>query len=295
VNATATTVDASPLGRWGHRLRLGVATLVVWFATDQLASPLVWGHPYEAPLTLAVGHPAAGSLIVLAGLLLAATLAASIVRGDACLTLVAVGAGVTLWSATGGTMDDWLIARHPAPAPPEAGLYRPLILEYVVLAVVAAVIMFVAAAIRTRRIDRSLLTMRTLDPYGELRGSGPRTLATVVVVAAVLVPILVGPRAGWTRHGQVYFALIAGFFVATLAGRHVGQARGLLWYAAAPLIVGLAGVFWAMARPSPGGAYADIDVIPANGLVRPLPVEMVFTSLAAIGWTLYSRRRREAP
>lgn len=287
-------MDGSPVGRWMHRLRLMIATLIVWFATAQLASPLVWGHPFEAPLTLVVGHPPAGAALVLAALLLAATLAASVLRGDACQTLVAVGAGVTLWAATGGTMDDWLISRHPTPGPPDAGLYRPLILEYFALAVLVAMIMLIAAAIRTRRLDLSLLRFETLDPHGELRTSGPMTLATVVVVAAVLVPILVGPRVGWTRHGQVYFALIAGFFIAALAGRRVGRARGLIWYAAAPFIVGLAGVVWAMARPSLGGTYAKLDVVPANGLVRPLPVEMVFTSLATIGWTLYSRRRREA-
>ena len=240
MSTTAATVPDSPLERWTHRARLLIATLIVWFVTAQLAGPLVWGHPHRAPLTLFVGHAFAGGAVVVTAVLVSAALAASVVRGEACLTLL-------------------------------------------------------AAAIRTRRLDRSLLSPAALDPHGELRTSGPMTLVTVVAVAAVVVPILTGPQIGWTRHGQVYFALVAGFFVATLAGRRIGRARGLVWYAAAPFVVGLIGVVWAMLRPSPGGAYARLDVVPAHGLVRPLPVEMIGTSLATIGWTLYSRRRRESP
>lgn len=283
----------STAGRWMQRGRLLFAMLLVWFATHQLAAPLVWGHPIEAPLTLFVGHPLLPQLVVLAAFLVASLLAASVLAGDACRTFVAVGAGVALWAWSGGTMDDWLVLRHPVPGPPTAAMYRPLIGEYAGLAVVAVVLALLAAAIRTRRLDASLLKPATIGPRDEWKTTGPRTLLIVSVVAALLVPILAGPRYGWTRQGQVYFALIAGFLVATLAGRRLGGAGGLVWYAPAPFIVGLVGLLWAMARPSLGGAYARIDVIPANGLVRALPAEMVFVGLATVSWVLYSRRMRE--
>ncbi len=286
------TVAVAPSVRWMQRARLVVAALVVWFATDQLAVPLWWGHPLDAPLTLFVGHGLMPTLGVLAVLLVAATLASSMLAGDACRTLVAVGAGVTLWAFSGGTMDAWLIAQHPVPGPPDGGPYRALVAEYVGLAVLVCAVMFIAAAIRTRRLDPGLLQEAVREPGGRWQTRGPQTLAIVSVVAALLVPVLVGPRVGWTRHGQVGFAVVVAFFVATLVGRRFGGARGLLWYAVSPFVVGLVGLIWAMLRPSLGGAYARLDNVPANGLVRPLPAEMVFLGLATIGWTLYSKRLR---
>jgi hypothetical protein len=61
----------------------------------------------------------------------------------------------------------------------------------------------------------------------------------------------------------------------------VGGARGLIWYLPGPFVVGVIGALVAAWRPGLGPAYENVNVIPAWGLVRPLPVEMVSVGLVA--------------
>ena len=123
------------------------------------------------------------------------------------------------------------------------------------------------------------------------RGRDPKPRRFDMLIAAVLVLILVGPRVGHTYRGQVYFAVAVGFIVAVLVARRVTGVRGIIWYLPGPLLVGLLGVLLAAWRPGLGAGYEHINVIPAWGLVRPLPVEMVGVGLVAILLTLRAATR----
>ena len=103
--------------------------------------------------------------------------------------------------------------------------------------------------------------------------------------------ILSGPRVGHTYRGQVYFAVALAFVIAVLVARRVTGARGIIWYLPGPLVVGIVGVLLAAVRPGLGAGYESINIIPAWGLVRPLPIEMVSVGVAAILLTLRAATR----
>ena len=95
-----------------------------------------------------------------------------------------------------------------------------------------------------------------------------------------------GPRVAPTRRGQVYFAVAAAFLIGVLIASKVVTARHPLWYALAPFLVGITGVILAGIDPTLPEPYAKINIIPASGLVRPLPIEMVGVATVAVIWAL---------
>ena len=194
--------------------------------------------------------------------------------------MLAVGLALAIWAYSGGTMDDWLIWINPSAGPPSGKAYVPLLLEYAFWLVLIVAVFWLTEQneLTARRTSKQIIT-------------GLSALGATVAIAAALLMILSGPRIGHTYHGQVYFSVAVSFLLSVIVARRLTDNPEMIWFIPAPLIVGVLGVLLAIVRPGLGETYANINVIPAWALVRPLPIEMVSVGLVAILLTLRTANR----
>jgi len=263
--------------------------ILLWAALHYLVDATVLTRGLDRPVVVLIGDGGVAAAILVLILLLAAALVGALLAGrhDVTSGLVAVGVALALWTWPGGTIDEWLKMKHPDPGPATGAAYWPLLGEYAYWAVVLAALVTLTAWWHGRHADEPRASAGWRRTFGlELTSAGLRdgmiTLVTTTVVAGVLMLVLTGPRAEHTYRGQVYFAVAVAFVIAVVVARRVGNVHGLVWHLPGPLIVGIVGVLRAGWRPALGGAYENINVIPAWGLVRPLPIEMVAVGLVAI-------------
>ena len=109
-----------------------------------------------------------------------------------------------------------------------------------------------------------------------------------IVVAGVLLFFLTGPALATTLRGQVYFAVGVAFLAAVYVARHLTKVEDSAWYWPAPVLVGVLGVLVAGLNPALmlPDAYQHLNTIPAWGLARALPIEMVGLGLVGTLWML---------
>ena len=112
--------------------------------------------------------------------------------------------------------------------------------------------------------------------------NGLLAMLVTAVVAGVLLLYLNGPRVGHTRRGQVYFAVAVAFLCGALVASKILSTRHPLWYGLSPFLVGITGVVLAGISPALPDSYANINVIPASGLVRALPIELVGVATVSV-------------
>jgi hypothetical protein len=296
VNAIESSESVPRRSTWTSRLCLAVAVALLWAALHFVADATVLSRGLSRPVCVLVGDGgivAAVTVLVMAagGALIGMLLCG---RRDGAQGLLVAGLGLALWAFHGGTMDDWLKLRNTTAGPPEGAAYVPLVAEYVYWAVVVAAV-FLLTSWQGRSADDAERPQReskkpTRATTTALR-DGIIALIVTTAAAAILMLILTGPRVGHTYRGQVYFAVAVAFVLGTLAARRVTGTRSFVWYLPAPLIVGVIGIWVAAVRPALGPAYTYINVVPAWGLARPLPIEMVSVGLVAIILTLRAANR----
>lgn len=292
-----------------RRVRLVLAVALLWAGLRFVIGGIFMPPGLDRPVTLAAARLPVLAGLALAGLVwLAAYLGGRLVAGRAKLALsdaeqglLVVALGLAVWPIGGGTMGDWLLlrARQGVVGPPTAAPYWPLILEYLFLAIVmagAAAVSRMAGApgqpgntgeTPVPRMPRARLRAALgVDPAE--RGAGVMALLATTLFAGLLMLLLTGPVIGATLRGQVYFAVAASMALAVFAAHRLFGARHSIWYWPAPLLVGLLGAVIAALKPGLllPLEYNQLNSIPAWGLVRPLPMEMVGVGITACLWTV---------
>lgn len=297
MNATATT-GAPRLSVWGDRLRTWLAIALVWALLAYVGGPYVAPRGLERPVVLVGAHsgPLTGVLVVV--LLWIGGAAATLLAGarDARRPLMAVGAALALWAFRGqevGTMDDWLIARNSEPGPPASGPYWLLLVDYLYLSIGVLGVAVIGALLAPARPPghTPMQTLREtfgLDIPAPERARGLAGLLIATAVATLGTVFLMGPAASNTRHGQVWFAVGVGFALGVFVAVQVVKTTRICWYWPGPLLLGILSVVVAAVRPAflLPAAYDQLDIIPAWGPARALPVEMVGVGLVAALWFL---------
>lgn len=289
----------SPLASTIAGLRWYIAAAAVFAILFFVMTPLVMPRGLDRPaLVIAAPSPwlAAPAFIFTLGLcgFIASKLLGS---RDYLLSLEILCVGVAVWGLLGGTMDDWLSRFHRVPVGASRGPYSALLIEY------AFEIVGFAAA-----LGGAMLAIGDAGPpgaswrerltaywpplqRGEKSADGVLTVVVVCAIAALAMLVFMGPRVAHTHKGQVYFSVFAGFAVGTYAAlRTLGRAAPI-WYALAPVVLGVVGMFVATLSPELPGAFSNLNVIPPSALARPLPVEIISVGIVAVSWmlrTLYS-------
>ncbi len=304
--STAVNSPASAHNVWLSRLRILLATLVLWGALHYLAGGWLLPRGLERPPVLVaspVAGPLAGMIVVL--VIWAASAVAALILGprEQRLVLPVLGLGLALWAAeggrSGGTMDTWLILQQPKPGPPTSSPYWILLGDYALLA--AAVIGARALAALIVPTDHQQPDRQTglrvsfgLEAPPDERKRGLLALVVTVVVATIATHILMGSAVAETLRGQVYFAVAVAFLLGTWVARQVAHTENPAWFWPAPLIVGVIGLIVAGLKPDMmlPDAYRKLNTIPAWGAARALPIEMVGVGLAG---TLLMLRPRRGP
>jgi hypothetical protein len=297
VDAIETPQPATRRWTWIGKLRLAAAVALLWTGLHYVTDNTVLARGLDRPVVVLIGDGGILAAVVVLALLLVGAFVGEVVSGrrDATQGLLVVGFALALWAWQGGTMDDWLKMKNPIAGPPTGAAYRPLLAEYVYWAVVVAAVLALSAwrhrssgSAGSRGGWRKALGL-AVEPAA--RRGGITVLVISAAVAAVLVYVLTGPHVAHTYRGQVYFAVAVAFVIAVLIGRRLTGVRDAIWYLPGPLIVGIVGVVLAIWKPGLGVGYENINVIPAGGLVRPLPVQMVSIGLVAIVWTVRATQR----
>jgi len=107
--------------------------------------------------------------------------------------------------------------------------------------------------------------------------------------------LLCGPRVGATLRGQVYFAAAVAPIGGVFAGHYLTNVRDYAWYWPVPILVGVIGLFVAMASPALPAPYTQINVLPAWGAARPLPIEMIGLGFIGVHWMVRQLNRGQQP
>lgn len=290
MNTTIATQSDAAQPTWLIRMRYAVAIAVVWAGFHYIVDGLLWTRTPDAPFIASLPP---GGILPMIGILVVVALGSwlsGLITGrfDGERGVLVVGIAVALWVLPAGTIDAWLIRAQADPtATPSAVPYLLLLIEYLFWIAVLVLAYFGGAGFRA-----DLLTNQ--DARRELgldhAQEGLVTLLLLTAASAVLISILVGPRLDQTYRLQVYFAIVVGTLLGVIIVRRLARAEGLLWYGLAPLAIGVLGVLVAAWRPALPGQYAAINILPAWGLVRPLPVEMVAVGVVTIIATLRARR-----
>jgi hypothetical protein len=285
---------------WVARGRLVLAVALVWGALHFVIDRTVLAQGLDRPVVILASESGLSAAAAVAVLLWIGAYVGGLVAGvrEGARALFIVGLGLALWAVGGGTMDDWLLRQNQLVAGPSAAAYRPLLGEYVYLAIVFTGVAALGglAALGRRAADRRNLRLSLRRTFAVASDSpswreGVFALVATTVIGGFLVFVLSGPRVSHTYRGQVYFAVGVGFILAVLAARRITGVQHPLWYWPAPFIVGIVGVLLAIAKPALPQPFQHLDMIPPWALVRPLPVEMVGVGLAAITWTLRTTSR----
>jgi hypothetical protein len=282
-----------------HRARLAAAVLLLWAALVFLVGRPLIPRGLDRPVTLAAAHPVVVAALATLALLWLGAYSGQLIVGGRNPTqgLLVVALALGLWPIGGGTMDQWLLLAAPGGAvgPPQARPYAPLLAEYAFLAI-AMTGAAIASGLATRpaepgapvslagRVRRSL----GLPTTAAQRREGWLALLLVLALFSILMLALTGPAVGRTLRGQVYFAVAAAGVLAVFVTTRLLPARQPLWFWPVPLVAGLLGTLVALLRPGLflPAAYNHLNMIPAWGLTRPLPLEMVGVGVAACLLTL---------
>jgi len=294
VTSVSPAATAPILMRWGIRARFFAAAAGAWAVLYFLADRLILARPRQAPVLLCLSDAGIGAGLLAGAIIVAAAAVAWLIAGgkDGKRSFIALGVALAVWMAPAGVMDDWLVRQYPSSGPPSATPYLKLLLEYAWLAVLLGVVAYFLArqtaskdAVGVRRLGPLFAVDR---PAAELRDGAVALLATSAIAAAFIL-VLTGPRIAATHRGQVIFAVGVAFWFAPTLAMRFSSARDPVWFWPAPLLVGVAGCVLAALRPALPGEYANINHIPAWGLVRPLPIEMASVGLIATLGALRAR------
>lgn len=289
MTATIAEPTVPPLVRWLHRARFALLTTLVWAGLRYVVMPIgIDGGPRH-PLVLTgtsrglLGVPVFVLICACGGYLTARWLRPRDLYGAVLPTLIAL----VLWPCTTGTMDDWLKFCDVTVTQSPAGAYWRLLGDYAVL-LVAVALLFIAARAGLDRAGLSAALRAGLPIHAATAPAGLPSALVLAAAAWVLMLVLTGPRSGWTYRGQVYFALFAAFGLGLYLARQVLRSGAPGWYLLAPFAVGVGGVIYAGLNPWPPAPYQSINIIPAVGVVRALPLEMTAVGLATIAWSLHT-------
>ncbi len=295
MNSTLPIDPHTPAGTWPRRARFVAVTALTFAGLHFGVNALLTGRGYNA-VPVILGYPDAALAaigIALVGLLGALVVALITPRERTPLAILALATALMFWAWPAGTMDDWLMHRNPAPGPPRPGPYWFLIADYVFLAALV-----LAAVLLSWRFEPP--SEPGLEPPAGSRNEfiaalrsreGPVGAITAAALAGALLLVLTGPAAAETRRGQVIFAVVAAFYLAVMVASRITNCRAVGWYWLSPFIVGIVGLVSAALRPVATPLYAHINSIPASGLARPLPIEMISLGLIAVTIACGSRSR----
>jgi len=261
-------------------LALGIVAgcVLAWLCIN---TPL--GPARGRPLILLGGDLGLILLVTGFGLLIGVTVAGAGIAGGSRLRsgLFSLAAALAVWPMAFGNMDDWLALHNPVPGRGTPGPYWKLIPDYLALAALLALAWWA--------VGRDVSSPRPVAPPKRRAArptwmQGVSVLATTCLVACLALHVLSGPRAAPTAVGQVYFSVAAAMILGVMAGRSVAPV-GLAWYLPVPILVGLIGAVGAAMGPVLRPPYELLNIVPAWGLARPLPIEMVGVGLLAVLWT----------
>lgn len=292
---TTAAVHRTLTGVWLDRLRFMLALAIVWAGLHYLVEGRIVPRGTGRPLVLvnAIGG-ALGGLLVIGVLWGGAALATLLTAArDARKPLLILGLALALWAWGGGrqsgTMDDWLIFCHPSRGDPTAGPYLLLLADYAYLLIGVAGGYAIATTLAARaRGDVSTPAWLGFQALTQRPAQGVAALAITTVIGGIVMFFAPGAAAGWTFRGQAQFAALAGLAAGTYVTGLVVKRPPLVWLWLAPILLGVIGLLGAAADPALGLPAVDkeLDIIPAWGLVRALPVELVGVGLVAILWIL---------
>ncbi|HUU98843.1 MAG TPA: hypothetical protein VM487_24185 [Phycisphaerae bacterium] len=295
-----TTDGAVPASPWVAGVRLLLAIGLVWAGLHFVIDQTVLARGLQRPVVILASGSGLLAALAVAVVLWVGAVVGTLLAGarENTRTLFVIGVALALWAAGDGTMDDWLLLQNQLVQDPRGAPYWPLLGEYVYLGVVIAGVAALGSwSLLGQRVSdaaaRRAALRRTfaLDAGGTGWREGVTALLVTAVVAGVLMLVLFGPREGHTRRGQVYFAVAVAFILGVMAARRLTRVHHPLWYWLAPFVVGIVGVLLAAFKPALPQPHHHLDMIPAWGLVRPLPVEMVGVGVATIIWTLRTTSR----
>jgi hypothetical protein len=287
---------------WPHRLRLALGVLLIWALLQFLLNATLMAPGLARPATLAASNHALLAGLGLGMILLAGSIVAARVAGPAYPQrgLLVAALALALWAVPAGTMTDWLMLNNPQIGPPTARAYWPLAGEYLwLLALMLAVAVLTEISVPIAELNRAVVIDQCRRTVGlhlgrTARKNGLLALLLGVLITGVLMLILTGPAAaGQTLRGQVYFAVAVSSACGAFVAYRVVRVTDPIWYWPAPILAGLLGVLLAAARPALmlPAAYTHLNSIPAWGLARALPIEMVGVGVAASLWALRACQR----
>jgi hypothetical protein len=289
--ATATQAAAAA-SVWWRRARYVLATALLWAGLHYVVGGVALPRGVDRPLVLS---PLSGLLLI--GVLWAGALVLTVLvrLHDLRRLLIVIGLALALWAAEGGrrggTMDDWLIQRNLLPGAPTSAPYWSLLGDYAYLLVGVAGVCVIFRKIGWRdgagTASKGLRPAFGLTAPPDQRRVGLLALLLTTVVSGVAVFILTGPPLGETYRGQVYFAVALGSFAGVFVAHRTMKVADPLWYGPAPLLLGIIGLVVAAFKPGlmlPPDCH--LNSIPAWGLSRALPIEMVGVGLVGTLWTL---------
>ncbi len=277
MNASISSHASEQTQGWVRRLHLTAAVLVVWAA-------LHYGVGFFAPrgqhrpVVLFGYEGAAPAAAFVAAILLGGTALTRLLAQERPAALTVAGLALGLWVFPFGTMDDWLKDRHPAPSGTTSSTYLLLLYDYIYFGILLLAVAGAGGHLSPRAGAEEV---QNTPAKGHSRSTGILATCLASAIAAAVLWLLSGPRAGATYRLQVYFAVAVAFYVSTLAACRITGARQAAAFWPAPLIVGLTGALWAALDPAPPAPYAHLNIIPPVPLVRPLPVEMLSVGLLA--------------
>lgn len=300
MSVAKTSNGAVPASPWVAGARLVLAIALVWAGLHFVIDQTVLARGLQRPVVILASGSGLLAALAVGVVLWVGAVVGTLLAGvrENTRTLFVIGVALALWAAGDGTMDDWLLLQNQLVQDPRGAPYWPLLGEYVYLGVVIAGVAALGSwSLLGQRVSdaaaRRAALRRTfaLDAGGTNWREGVSALLVTAVVAGVLMCVLFGPREGHTRRGQVYFAVALAFILGVMAARRLTRVRHPLWYWPAPFVVGIVGILLAAFRPALPQPHHHLDMIPAWGLVRPLPVEMVGVGVATIIWTLRTTSR----
>jgi hypothetical protein len=290
--ATATQA-ATAVNVWWRRARYVLAIALLWAGLHFIVGGVALPRGVDRALTLS---PLAGLLLI--GVLWGGALVITIVvrLHDLRHLLIVIGLALALWAAEGGrrggTMDDWLIQCNLLPGTPTSAPYWSLLGDYVYLLVGVAGVCAIRSRTAGGQTSTNTVSGGLRQAFGltappDQRRAGLLALLITTAVAGVAVFILAGPALGATYRGQVYFAVALGTFAGVFVAHRTVKVDDPVWYWPAPLLLGIIGLLVAALKPGlmlP--ADCQLNSIPAWGLSRALPIEMVGVGLVGTLWTL---------
>lgn len=251
-----------------------------------------------AALSLAAHHRVLSGVIsgaLLSGVVavMAAVVGPSRLPGFSCLA-VAVGWASLNWK--GGTLEYLLLYESGAEGDGRRALFGILAAETVYWCALAGAALLIERVVRrwlwrSSEVGPAGGSAALLEP-GSVGGLRPRilTATATAAVGAVVVWQFVTPSSVAEIHkGQVYFSILAGFYLGALVGLYFSYRVSPLLFIFSVGLVGVLSFGWAALHPflEPAEeAYRGLMSAPPFALSRPLPVEYV--SLGIIGAVLAS-------